>query len=52
MHFKGEIEKLLQYFNIHHHKSSPYRPQTNGAIKVANKNIVQILKKSTKNYKD
>ena len=52
MHFKGETEKLLQYFNIHHHKSSPYRPQTNRAIKVANKNIVQILKKSTKNYKD
>ena len=33
-HFKGEIEKLLQRFNIQHHKSSPYRPQTNGAVRI------------------
>ena len=30
----------------------PYRPQTNEAVEAANKNIGQILKKSTKNYKD
>ena len=51
-HFKGETEKLLRQFNIQHHKSSPYRLQTNGAIEAANKNIGQILKKGTKNYKD
>ena len=51
-HFKGETEKLLRQFNIQHHKSSPYRPQTNGAVEAANKNIGRILKKSTKNYKD
>ena len=44
--------KLLRQFNIQHHKSSPYRPQTNGAVEVANKNIGRILKKSIKNYKD
>ena len=37
--FKGEIEKLLRQFNIQHHRSSPYRPQTNGVVKVVNKNI-------------
>ena len=52
LHFKGETEKLLWEFNIQHHKSSPYRPQTNGAVEATNKNIGQILKKSTKNYKD
>ena len=52
LHFKGEIEKLLWQFNIQHHKSSPYRPQTNEAVEAANKNIGWILKKSTKNYKD
>ena len=51
-HFKEETEKLQRQFNIQHHKSSPYHPQTNGAIEAANKNIWQILKKSTKNYKD
>ena len=52
LHFKGETEKLLRQFNIQHHKSSPYHPQTNGAIDATNKNIGWILKKSTKNYKD
>ena len=52
MHFKGEIEKLHRQFNIQHHRSSPYRPQTNGVVEAVNKNIGQILKKSTKNYKD
>ena len=52
LHFKGETDKLLRQFNIQHHKSSPYHPQTNGAVEAANKNIGRILKKSTKNYKD
>ena len=52
LHFKGETEKLLRQFNFQHHKSSPYRPQTNGVVEAANKNIRRILKKSTKNYKD
>ena len=52
LHFKGETKKLLRLFNIQHHKSSPYRPQTNGAVEAANKNIGWILKKSMKNYKD
>ena len=49
LHFKGETEKLLRLFNIQHHKFSPYYPQTNGAVEASNKNIRQILKKSTKN---
>ncbi|XP_075665467.1 uncharacterized protein LOC142635147 [Castanea sativa] len=52
LHFKGETEKLLRQFNIQHHKSSPYLPQTNGVVEATNKNIGRILKKSTKNYKD
>ena len=52
LHFKRETEKLLRQFNIRHRKSSPYRPQTNGAVEATNKNIGQILKKITKNYKD
>ena len=31
---------------------STINPQANGAVEAANKNIGQILKKSTKNYKD
>ena len=39
-------------YNIKHHKSSPYQPQTNGAIEASNKNIKNILTKMVVTYKD
>ena len=27
----------MELYHIEHHKSSPYRPQTNGAVEAANK---------------
>ena len=44
-HFVGEVQGIMELYNIEHHKSSPYRPQTNEAIEVANKNIKNILAK-------
>ena len=37
--FQAEIAELLQRYGIEHHKSSPYRPQANGAVEAANKNV-------------
>ena len=37
--FQAETTELLQRYGIEHHKSSPYRPQANGAVEAANKNI-------------
>ena len=45
VHFRGEVDTLLQRYGIQHHKSSTYKSQTNGAVKVANKNIKRILRK-------
>ena len=42
----------MELYNIEHHKSSPYRPQTNGAIEASNKNIKNILAKMVVTYKD
>ena len=42
----------MELYNIKHHKSSPYRPQTNGAVEAANKNIKNILAKMVVTYKD
>jgi len=50
-HFQGETEKILTKYKIAHHKSSPYRPQTNGAVEAANKNVVTILEKMIDNHK-
>ena len=46
------IEDYLQNFSIKHHRSSPYRPQMNGAVESANKNLVKILKKMAETHKD
>ena len=37
--FQAETVELLQRYGIEHHKSSPYRPQANGAVEAANKNV-------------
>ncbi|GAU23956.1 hypothetical protein TSUD_183550 [Trifolium subterraneum] len=39
-------------FKIEHHNSSPYRPQMNGAVEAANKNIKKIVQKMVVTYKD
>ena len=36
---------LIQEYGIQHHRSSAYKPQTNGVVEVANKNTKRILRK-------
>lgn len=50
--FRGETKAMLQKYGIGHHKSSPYRPQANGAVEAANKTLKRILAKMTEHYKD
>ncbi|RVW97606.1 Retrovirus-related Pol polyprotein from transposon opus [Vitis vinifera] len=45
VHFRAEVDTLVQRYSIRHHRSSAYRPQTNGAVEAANKNIKRILRK-------
>ncbi|KAL2946022.1 hypothetical protein AAZX31_U012100 [Glycine max] len=35
-------------FKIQHHNSTPYRPNMNGAVEAANKNIKKIIQKMTR----
>ena len=51
-HFEGEVRRIMGLYNVKHHKSSPYQPQTNGAVEAANKNINNILAKMVVTYKD
>ncbi|PKI48630.1 hypothetical protein CRG98_030978 [Punica granatum] len=43
------IDELCAQFKILHRNSSPYRPQMNGAVEAANKNIKKIIEKMTVN---
>ena len=51
-HFRGEVDTLVQEYGIQHHRSSASRPQTNGAVEAANKNIRRILRKMVETSKD
>ena len=50
--FQSEMAILLQHYKVEHHRSSPYRPQANGTVEAANKNIKRILAKMVESYKD
>ncbi|XP_028052096.1 uncharacterized protein LOC114256639 [Camellia sinensis] len=45
LHFKKEVVDLLDKYNVSFHKSSTYRPQTNGVVEAANKNVKNIMRK-------
>ena len=42
----------MELYNIEHYKSLSYRPQANGAVEAANKNVKNILAKMVVTYKD
>ncbi|PKI42788.1 hypothetical protein CRG98_036822 [Punica granatum] len=46
------IDELCAQFKVQHRNSTPYRPQMNGTVEAANKNIKKIIQKMTVNYKD
>ena len=52
VHFRGEVDTLLHIYGIQHHRSSAYKPQTNEAVEVANKNIKRILRKMIETSRD
>ncbi|XP_021746652.1 uncharacterized protein LOC110712496 [Chenopodium quinoa] len=45
--FEGHLKETLEKYKIRHHQSSPYCPQTNGAVEAANKTIKTIIAKMT-----
>ncbi|RVW72836.1 Retrovirus-related Pol polyprotein from transposon 17.6 [Vitis vinifera] len=52
VHFRAEVDTLVQRYGIRHHRSSAYRPQTNGAVEAANKNIKRILRRMVETSRD
>ncbi|XP_015072426.1 uncharacterized protein LOC107016482 [Solanum pennellii] len=45
------MKEICEQFKITHRNSTAYRPQMNGAVEAANKNIKRILRKMITNYK-
>ncbi|XP_070014389.1 uncharacterized protein [Nicotiana sylvestris] len=47
----GLMKAMCETFKIKYKNSTAYRPQMNGAVEVANKNIIKILRKMVENHK-
>ncbi|XP_070005747.1 uncharacterized protein [Nicotiana sylvestris] len=45
------MKAMCETFKINHNNSTTYRPQMNGAVVTANKNIKKILRKMVENHK-
>ncbi|XP_055822103.1 uncharacterized protein LOC129890608 [Solanum dulcamara] len=45
------MKKICEQFKINHRNSTAYRPQMNGAMEAANKNIKKILRKMIGNHR-
>ena len=41
----SEVRKMLEFYYIKHHRSSPYYPQRNGQTEATNKTLVKIITK-------
>ena len=52
MHFRVDVDTLLQRYGIQQHRSFVYKPQTNGAVETANKNIKRILRRMVETSQD
>ncbi|KAL6347582.1 hypothetical protein AAG906_026108 [Vitis piasezkii] len=52
VHFKADVNTLLQRYGSQCHRSSTYRLQTNGAVEAANKNIKRILRRMIETSQD
>jgi len=53
LNFNGKlIVKLYSKWNIDHFNSSPYKPNMNGVVEAANKNLKKIIQNMVVTYKD
>ncbi|KAJ9709492.1 hypothetical protein PVL29_001124 [Vitis rotundifolia] len=52
IHFRAEVDTLVQRYGIQHHRSSAYKSQMNGAVEAANKNIKRILRRIVETSQD
>ena len=39
----NNVRKMLEFYQVKHHRSSPYYPQGNGQAEVTNKTLIEIM---------
>ena len=46
----SEVRKMLEFYQVKHHHSSPYYPQGNGQVEAKNKTLIKIINKMSQEY--
>ena len=46
----SEVRKMLEFYQVKHHRSSPYYSQGNGQAEVTNKTLIKIINKISQEY--
>ena len=46
----SKVRKMLEFYQVKHHRSSPYYPQGNGQAEVTNKTLIKIISKMSQKY--
>ena len=46
----SNVRKMIEFYQVKHHRSSPYYPQGNGQAEAMNKTIIKIISKMSQEY--
>ena len=46
----SEVKRMLEFYQVKHHRSSPYYPQGNEQIEATNKVLIKIISKMSQEY--
>ena len=46
----SDVRKMLEFYQVKYHRSSPYYPQGNGQAEVTNKTLIKIISKMSQEY--
>ena len=46
----SDVRKMLEFYQVKHHCSSPYYPQGSGQAEVTNKTLIKIISKTSQEY--
>ena len=46
----NDVRKMLEFYQVKHHRSSPYYPQGNGQAEATNKTLIKIISKMSQEY--
>ena len=50
MAFNNDVRKMLEFYQVKHHRSSPYYPQGDGQAEATNNNLIKNISKMSQEY--